>query len=208
MSKKGILIGLAGGTGSGKTSVARAITQTFGTPEVVLIEQDAYYKDLSHLPFDQRVKNNFDHPQSIDFELLYDHIQTLLEGGSVAAPVYNFKTHTRTEETQHLDSHHILVLEGIFALYDEKIRNLMDIKLFVDTEADIRLLRRLTRDMNERGRTLDSVIEQYCMTVRPMHNQFVEPTKIHADIIIPEGGQNKVAIDLLQTKIRSLLSQI
>lgn len=208
MTKKGILIGLAGGTGSGKTSVAREITREFGRPEVVLIEQDSYYADLSNLPVEERAKTNFDHPNSLDFNTMKRHIWDLLNGKSVMIPVYDFKTHTRTRETMLVDSHHIIVLEGIFALYDEDIRNMMDIKIYVDTENDIRLLRRLTRDLKERGRTLESVIDQYLNTVKPMHLQFVEPTKRYADVIIPEGGHNKVAIDLLQTKITSLLSQI
>jgi uridine kinase len=207
MTKKGILIGLAGGTGSGKTSVARAITKKFGKPEVVLLEQDAYYIDLAHLPLAKRIENNFDHPDSIDFELLKQHIKKLLHGEPITVPVYDFKSHSRTAETQKIESHHIIVLEGIFALYDQEIRDMMDIKIYVDTADDIRLLRRLTRDLQERGRTLDSVIQQYLDTVRPMHLQFVEPTKRHADVIIPEGVTNSVAIDLVQTKIQSLLSQ-
>lgn len=205
MSKRGILIGVAGGTGSGKTSIAKAITRAFGRAEVALLEQDAYYRDLAHLPVEERIKNNFDHPDSIDFTLLRTHVREILAGRSVAVPVYDFKTHSRTHETHALESHHIVVLEGIFALYDDEIRSMMDIKVFVDTEADIRLLRRLKRDLRDRGRTLESVIEQYTHTVRPMHVQFVEPTKRHADLIIPEGGHNSVAIDLLRTKIKSLL---
>jgi uridine kinase len=208
MSKKGILIGVAGGTGSGKTSIAKAITKAFGKAEVALIEQDAYYKDLSHLSFEDRVRTNFDHPDSIDFALLKKHVKKLISGDSVSVPVYDFKTHSRTRQTHELESHHIVVLEGIFALYDSDVRAMMDIKIYVDTEDDIRLLRRLTRDLKERGRTLESVIEQYVSTVRPMHIQFVEPTKRHADLIVPEGGNNTVAVDLMRTKIKSVLAAV
>lgn len=208
MKKKGILIGLAGGTGSGKTSVARAITEQFGTPEVVLIEQDSYYADLAHLSLEKRAQTNFDHPNSLDFGLMKSHLDDLLSGKPVMIPSYDFKTHTRSKEYFRVEPHHIIVLEGIFALYDEEIRKMMDIKIYVDAEDDIRLLRRLTRDLKERGRTLESVIDQYCNTVRPMHLQFVEPTKRYADIIIPQGGHNTVAIDILQTKIKSLLNHV
>ena len=177
----------------------------FGREEVLLIEQDSYYKNLSHLTFDERSVRNFDHPESVDFKLLGKHIELLLEGFEVNVPIYDFKTHLRTEETISCKEHHIILLEGILALYDSDLRNLMDIKIYVDTPDDIRVLRRMKRDINKRGRSLESVTEQYYSTVRPMHIQFVEPTKKFADIIVPEGGQNKVAIDILRTKITSIL---
>tara|TARA_B100000029_G_scaffold326621_1_gene319070 strand:- start:18 stop:656 length:639 start_codon:yes stop_codon:yes gene_type:complete len=205
MNKQAILIGIGGGTGSGKTSVAKALTKEFGREEVLLIEQDSYYKNLSHLTFDERSVRNFDHPESVDFKLLGKHIELLLEGFEVHVPIYDFKTHLRTQETISCKEHHIILLEGILALYDSDLRNLMDIKIYVDTPDDIRVLRRMKRDINKRGRSLESVTEQYYSTVRPMHIQFVEPTKKFADIIVPEGGQNKVAIDILRTKITSIL---
>lgn len=207
MQNQRILIGLAGGSGSGKTSVTQAITKKFDARQVVLMEQDAYYKDLSDLPLAERLKTNVDHPDSIDFSLLKKHIQSILKGDPISVPIYDYKTLTRSKDTHQMESHHIVFLEGIFALYDKELRDLMDIKIYVDTADDLRFIRRLTRDIKERGGTLDSVIARYCDTVRPMHLQFIEPTKRYADIIIPDGVQNKVAIDLVQTKIKALLDQ-
>ena len=203
--KKTILIGIAGGTGSGKTSVANAILAEFSSSEVVLIQQDSYYHDLKHLHIDERATVNFDHPDAVDFNEMCENLQSLVDGRTVQIPMYNFNTHTRTDDTLTIGNHHIIVLEGILALFDEKIRNMMDIKLYVDTPDDIRIIRRIKRDINKRGRTFESVIEQYYNTVRPMHQQFVEPSKKYADVIIPEGSHNKVAIDIIRTKIVSIL---
>jgi len=203
--KKTILIGIAGGTGSGKTSVANAILAEFPSSEVALIQQDSYYHNLKHLHFDERATVNFDHPDAVDFNKMGEDLQLLMADETVQIPIYDFNTHTRTDETLTIGNHHIIVLEGILALFDEKIRNMMDIKLYVDTPDDIRIIRRIKRDINKRGRTFESVIEQYYNTVRPMHQQFVEPSKKFANIIIPEGGHNKVAIDIIRTKIVSIL---
>lgn len=203
--KKIILIGIAGGTGSGKTSVANAILAEFSSSEVALIQQDSYYNNLKHLDFDERATVNFDHPDAVDFDKMGNDLQLLMNGEVVKVPIYDFNTHTRTNETVTIGNHHIIVLEGILALFDEKIRTMMDIKLYVDTPDDIRIIRRIKRDIDKRGRTFESVIEQYYKTVRPMHQQFVEPSKKFADIIIPEGSHNKVAIDIIRTKIVSIL---
>lgn len=203
--KKPILIGIAGGTGSGKTSVANAILAEFPSSEVALIQQDSYYHNLKHLHFDERATVNFDHPDAVDFNKMGEDLQLLMADETIKIPIYDFNTHTRTDETLTIGNHHIIVLEGILALFDEKIRNMMDIKLYVDTPDDIRIIRRIKRDINKRGRTFESVIEQYYNTVRPMHQQFVEPSKKFANIIIPEGGHNKVAIDIIRTKIVSIL---
>ena len=203
--KKPILIGIAGGTGSGKTSVANAILAEFPSSEVALIQQDSYYHNLKHLHFDERATVNFDHPDAVDFNKMGEDLQLLMVDETIKIPIYDFNTHTRTDETLTIGNHHIIVLEGILALFDEKIRNMMDIKLYVDTPDDIRIIRRIKRDINKRGRTFESVIEQYYNTVRPMHQQFVEPSKKFANIIIPEGAHNKVAIDIIRTKIVSIL---
>ncbi|MDP6133631.1 MAG: uridine kinase [Candidatus Marinimicrobia bacterium] len=205
MNKYAILIGIAGGTGSGKTSIAKAIASDFGKSEVALIEQDSYYKNLSNLTIEERSLVNFDHPDAIDFTLMRDHLQKLMEGNVVDIPIYDYTTHTREKKSRKVEKHHIIILEGILALFDQKIRNMMDIKIYVETADDIRVIRRIKRDINKRERTFPSVIEQYYKTVRPMHIQFVEPTKKYADIIVPEGGQNKVAVDILRTKIMTLL---
>ena len=203
--KKIILIGIAGGTGSGKTSVANAILDEFSSSEVALIQQDSYYHNLKHLDFDERATVNFDHPDAVDFHKMGEDLQLLMDSEIVNIPVYDFNTHTRTDDTIKIGNHHIIVLEGILALFDEKIRSMMDIKIYVDTPDDIRIIRRIKRDINKRGRTFESVIDQYYNTVRPMHQQFVEPSKKFADIIIPEGSHNKVAIDIIRTKIVSIL---
>ena len=205
MNKKAILIGIAGGTGSGKTSVAKAITQNFDRNDVALIEQDSYYHNQSELPMEIRVKTNYDHPHAMDFALMKEQMADLLNFKQVNVPAYDYNEHTRSNQTHSYHKQHIIVLDGILALYDKGLRNMMDIKLYVDAPDDIRILRRISRDISERGRTMESVIEQYQKTVRPMHLEFVEPTKQFADIIVPEGAHNKVAIDILRTKIREIL---
>lgn len=205
--KNGILIGIAGGSGSGKTLVAETIYSDLGSDRVVILCQDSYYKDLSHLPAEKRRAQNFDHPDAIDSELLVEHAKALIAGKTIEQPIYDFVTHTLTEKTTTIGPHTIIVLEGILIFQNPELRELMDIKVFVDTDPDIRLIRRLKRDILERGRTMESVIDQYENSVRPMHLQFVEPSKRYADIIIPEGGYNRVAVDLLKTKIQALLRE-
>jgi len=200
-----ILIGITGGTGSGKSTVAKAIYDSLSEKNICMIEQDAYYKDQKHLTFEERTKTNYDHPLAFDTELLIEHLKTLLGGQSIEKPVYDFSLHIRKNYTEKVEPKDIIILEGIMILEDEKLRDLMDIKIFVDTDADVRVIRRITRDMKERGRTLDSVINQYLFTVKPAHQQFIEPTKKYADIIIPEGGFNKVAIDIVVAKIKSII---
>ena len=203
-----IIIGIAGGTGSGKTSLAKGILSEYGDGEVAVIEQDSYYNDLSHILYEERVIQNYDHPDSIDIELFESHLQGLLNGESVNVPTYDFSTHVRMDKTIAITPHHVIVVEGILTLHYTQLRDLFAIKIFVDTPADIRFIRRLTRDIHERGRTADSVNKQYLATVRPMHDQFVEPSKYFADLIIPEGGENKVAVDLIRTKINSILKKL
>ena len=200
-----ILIGIAGGTGSGKTSLAKGILSDYGTGEVTVIEQDSYYKDLSHILYEERAARNYDHPDAIDIALFENHLISLLAGDSVQVPVYDFSTHVRMDKHRTITPHHVIVVEGIFVLHYTQLRNLFSLKVFVDTPADIRYIRRLTRDIKERGRTMESVVNQYLKTVRPMHEQFVEPSKYFADIIVPEGGQNKAAVDLIRTKINSII---
>ncbi|MEE9166664.1 MAG: uridine kinase [Candidatus Neomarinimicrobiota bacterium] len=200
-----ILIGIGGGTGAGKTSVAKNIREEVGKGKVVIIQQDAYYRDLAHIPLDERARANFDHPDAVDFDLLRRQMTELLNGNPIEAPIYDFSTHSRREEAGRIKPHPAIVVEGITVLFDGPLRKMMDIRIYVETDDDIRFIRRLTRDIKDRGRTYIDVIRQYLDTVKPMHEQFVEPTKKYADIIIPEGGDNRVAIDLIQTKIRSLL---
>ncbi|WP_066370944.1 uridine kinase [Neobacillus fumarioli] len=207
MMPKPVVIGVAGGSGSGKTSVTKAIYESFKGHSILILEQDFYYRDQSHLPFEERLKTNYDHPLAFDNDLLIEHIKKLLQYQPIEKPVYDYSIHTRSDEVIHVEPKDVIILEGILVLEDERLRNLMDIKLFVDTDADLRIIRRLTRDIKERGRTFESVIDQYTNVVRPMHNQFVEPTKRYADVIIPEGGQNHVAIDLMVTKIQTILEQ-
>jgi uridine kinase len=207
MGVKPIVIGIAGGSGSGKTSVTKAIYEHFKGHSILMLEQDYYYKDQAHLPVEQRLQTNYDHPLAFDNDLLIKHIEQLLAYETIQKPVYDYKLHTRSNEVIEVEPKNVIILEGILVLEDERLRNLMDIKLFVDTDADLRIIRRMLRDINERGRTLESVIEQYVSVVRPMHNQFIEPTKRYADIIIPEGGHNHVAIDLMVTKIQTILEE-
>lgn len=203
---KSIIIGIAGGSGSGKTSAAKALVKDLHLNGAVIIEQDWYYKDLSHLPQEERMKWNFDHPNSVEFDLLIRDLQAMRNGETVDVPQYNYVTHSRTKETLSISPQKVIIVEGIMVLYEPKLRELLNIKIFVDTPADIRFIRRLKRDIYKRGRALDNVIDQYMQTVRPMHETFVEPSKRFADVIIPEGGKNKVAIDLFRTKISSLLN--
>ncbi|GHH97110.1 uridine kinase [Neobacillus kokaensis] len=205
--RKPVVIGVTGGSGSGKTSVTKAIYESFKGHSILVIEQDYYYKDQSHLPFEERLKTNYDHPLAFDNTLLIEHLEKLLRYEPIDKPVYDYTLHTRSDQVIHVVPKEVIILEGILVLEDERLRNLMDIKVFVDTDADIRIIRRMTRDIKERGRSFDSVIDQYTNVVRPMHNQFIEPTKRYADIIIPEGGQNHVAIDLMVTKIQTILEQ-
>jgi uridine kinase len=207
MKRKPVVIGVAGGSGSGKTSVTKSIYESFQGHSILMLEQDFYYKDQSHLPFEERLKTNYDHPLAFDNDLLIEHIGKLLNHEAIEKPVYDYAVHTRSDKVIHVEPQDVIILEGILVLEDERLRELMDIKLFVDTDADIRIIRRMVRDIQERGRTMDSVIDQYIGVVRPMHNQFIEPTKRYADIIIPEGGHNVVAIDLMVTKIQTILEQ-
>ncbi|MFC4022693.1 uridine kinase [Oceanobacillus longus] len=207
MKDKPVVIGVAGGSGSGKTSVTRSICQRFTDKTILVIEQDYYYKDQSHLPLEERLNTNYDHPLAFDNDLLIDHLNQLLDSKPVEKPVYDYKIHTRSNEVIHVEPKEVIIVEGILILEDPRLVELMDIKVFVDTDADLRIIRRLLRDIKERGRNLDSVIDQYINNVRPSHLQFIEPTKRYADIIIPEGGQNHVAIDIMATKIENILSQ-
>lgn len=207
MKKKPVVIGVAGGTGSGKTTVAREIYRNFKEKSILMLEHDAYYKDQSEKTMEERIKTNYDHPLAFDTDLLLEHMKKLLNYESIEKPIYDYANHTRSTESVYVEPKDVIIFEGILILEDVRLRDLMDIKVFVDTDADIRIIRRLVRDIEERGRTLDSVINQYTSVVRPMHLQFIEPTKRYADIIIPEGGQNRVAIDLMVTKIRSILEE-
>ena len=201
-----LIIGISGGTGSGKTTIANRILESVSASEVVFIQQDSYYRNITDLPLDYRHIANFDHPDALDNDLLVNHVRRLKAGEAVDLPLYDFRTHTRMSETRHVEPKPIVIVEGILIFADPRLLEQMDIKVFVDTPDDIRFIRRLRRDLDERGRTVESVIEQYVVTVRPMHMQFVEPSKRHADVIIPEGGHNLVSIDLLSGKIRERLA--
>jgi uridine kinase len=207
MMRKPVVIGVTGGSGSGKTSVTKAIYESLKDHSILVLEQDYYYKDQSELPFEERLKTNYDHPLAFDNDLLIEHIEKLLRYEPIEKPVYDYAIHTRSEKVIPVEPKDVIILEGILVLEDERLRDLMDIKLYVDTDADLRIIRRMTRDISERGRTFDSVVNQYLNVVRPMHNQFIEPTKRYADVIIPEGGQNYVAIDIMVTKIQTILEQ-
>jgi uridine kinase len=207
MKNKIIIIGISGASASGKTLLASTIVSEIGSRQVVVIPEDAYYKPLDHLSLTERAKVNFDHPDSLDHKLLCQHLEQLSVGQAVQLPVYDFSNHTRLKETKPIGQHTIIVLEGILLFVDPKLRQKMDIKIFMDTPLDICLLRRLNRDMMERGRTLESVLKQYENTVRPMYLKFIEPSKCHADIIVPRGGENRIAIDMIKAKIRELLGE-
>jgi uridine kinase len=202
-----VVIGIAGGTGSGKTTVANVILERVGADSIAFLPHDAYYKDLKHLPKSQRDIINFDHPDSLETELLVHHLQVLRKGSKIQIPVYDFTTHSRTDQTEKLDPQPIILVEGILIFAEPSLRECFDVKIFVDTPPDIRFIRRLERDIEERGRSVDSVIQQYQTTVRPMHLEFVEPSKRYADVIIPEGGFNTVAMDMVVARIEELISQ-
>ena len=201
-----LTIGIAGGSGSGKTTVAQEILGRVGPDRIAFLQHDSYYKDLSGLPPTQRADLNFDHPNSLETDLLIEHIRCLQSGQSVQVPIYDFSTHSRTGRTFSVAGHRVIMVEGILIFVEPALRELFDIKVFVDTDADIRFIRRLQRDIAERGRTTESVIKQYQATVRPMHLEFVEPSKRYADIIIPEGGFNTAALDMLAARIQTLLA--
>jgi uridine kinase len=200
-----LIIGIAGGTGSGKTTVANVILERVGAKHIAYLPHDAYYKDLRNLPTAQRALINFDHPNSLDTDLMTEQIQQLKNGHNIELPVYDFKTHSRTSQTIRIQPQQVILVEGILIFMDATLRALFDVKIFVDTDADIRFIRRLQRDIEERGRTTTSVIKQYLETVRPMHLEFVEPSKRYADVIIPEGGLNTVAMDMVVARLEALL---
>jgi uridine kinase len=201
-----MIIGICGGTGSGKTTIARKIVEAVGAGNVILVEQDSYYRNMSDMPLDTREKANFDHPDSIDSELLVNHLRRLKSGLPVEMPVYDFRTHTRSAEVEHIAPKPVVIVEGILIFAEPRILELMDVKVFVDTPDDIRFIRRLQRDIRERGRTMESVIEQYLLTVRPMHFEFIEGSKRHADVIIPEGGDSSVGVEILCGLVREKLN--
>lgn len=200
-----LVIGIAGGSGSGKTTVAQEILQRVGPDRIAYIQHDSYYKELSGLPPAQRAEVNFDHPNSLETELLISHIEKLKSGQAIEVPIYDFSTDSRTDKTFTVNPRRVIIVEGILIFGDPALRALFDVKIFVDTDPDVRLIRRLQRDISERGRTTESVIEQYQSTVRPMHLEFVEPSKRYADVIIPEGGFNRAAMDMVVARIESLL---
>lgn len=203
---KPIIIGIAGGTASGKTSIAQNVYDNFkGSHTTAIIKYDDYYKDQSNISFEERAKNNYDHPLAFDTDLLVEDLSKLKNGEAINKPLYDFSLHNRSQETETINPRDVFVLEGLFVLYDKRIRDLCDILVYVDTDSDIRFIRRLKRDVSERGRSIDSVINQYLTTVKPMHDQFIEPSKKFANIIIPNGSENTVAIDLLITKISSII---
>jgi uridine kinase len=202
-----MIIGICGGTGSGKTTIARKIVETVGAKNVILVEQDSYYRNLADMPLDARRQTNFDHPDSIDSELLMNHIKRLKGGLPIDMPVYDFKTHTRSPEFRRINPQKVVIVEGILIFSEARILDLLDVRVFVDTPDDIRFIRRLQRDISERGRTAESVIAQYYATVRPMHHEFVEPSKRHADLIIPERANTGVSIEFLCSLVREKLKQ-
>ena len=202
-----IIIGVAGGTGSGKTTVTETILERVGEERIAFIPHDAYYRDLTHLTPDLRKKVNFDHPDSLETDLLVEHLKLWRGGQAIEVPIYDFTTHTRTKETRRVEPQRVAIVEGILVFAEPKLREMFDVKLYVDTDADIRFIRRLRRDIEERGRTTESVVEQYLTTVRPMHLEFVEPSKRYADVIIPEGGFNEVAIEMVAARLRGMLSE-
>ena len=202
-----MIIGICGGTGSGKTTIARSIVETVGPDQVVLVEQDSYYRNFGDLPLDERHQANFDHPDSIDSEMLVNHLIRLKQGLTVEMPVYDMKTHTRTDEIEHIEPRPIVVLEGILIFSEPRVLDLIDIRIFVDTPDDVRLMRRMRRDIEERGRTWQMTLDQYERTIRPMHFEFVEPSKRHAHIIIPEGSNSGITVEFLCGMIREKIKE-
>lgn len=202
-----IIIGIAGGTGSGKSTVVKKILESINPEDVALLPQDSYYKDSSHVPDDQKQNINFDHPNAFDWELLSKHISMLKEGKSIEQPTYSYLTCSRLPETIHTEPKEIILIEGILALSDKKLRNLMDLKIFVDADPDERLIRVINRDVLERGRTAQAVMDRYVKVLKPMHQEFIEPCKQYADLIIPQGGHNKKAIEILQMYIQKILGK-
>lgn len=200
-----LIIGIAGGTGSGKTTVVRKMIESLPIGEVVLLPQDSYYKDSSHVPVEERQNINFDHPDAFEWSLLSKHVMMLKEGKSIEQPTYSYLTCTRQEETIHIEPKNVVIIEGILALCDKRLRNMMDLKIFVDADPDERLIRVIQRDVIERGRTAEAVMERYTRVLKPMHLQFIEPCKRYADLIVPEGGSNQVAIDILTMYINKHL---
>ncbi|MEP0005519.1 MAG: uridine kinase [Balneola sp.] len=203
---KPLIIGVAGGSGSGKTTVVSTISKTLGANKHLLLQHDSYYRDLKHLPFEERIKHNFDHPASLETELLIRHINALSEGYPIEVPQYDFANHIRKEQTTAVTPKEVILVDGILIFSEPELLELMDVKIFVDTDDDIRLLRRLKRDISERGRSVENVMEQYQKFVRPMHLEFVQPSKRYADVIIPRGGKNKVALDMVLALINEKLS--
>jgi len=202
-----LIVGIAGGTGSGKTTIARKVAAALPPDRVAILEFDSYYRDRPELSYEERSQLNFDHPDSLDTELLVEHLKALRAGKGVAVPAYDFRTHRRLSERREVQPARIVIVEGILVFVDERLRAQLDIKLFVDTDTDIRVFRRIRRDIEQRGRTFDSVRDQYYRTVRPMHTQFVEPSKKAADLVIPEGGNNAVALDLVVAKLKLVLAE-
>ena len=202
-----IVIGIAGGSGSGKTTVQRKIIQAFGHDQIALLDHDSYYVDLSHRPAEERARFNFDHPNALETDLMVAHLDRLLAGEAIEKPTYDFTSHSRRDETETVYPHPVVIVEGILVLGEPALRERMDIKLFVDAPDDVRLIRRIQRDLHERGRDIESVIQQYKRTVRPMHLEFVEPSKREADVIIPHGGHNRVALDMVLAHVQTLLHQ-
>lgn len=202
-----MIIGICGGTGSGKTTVAKKIIEKVGADKVAFLQQDSYYRNLGDMPLELRHKVNFDHPDAFDTDLLLNHLEALRENESIEQPVYDYATHSRKTEVIHIEPRPVILVEGILLFVSPQLRSLMNMKIFVDTDADLRFIRRLDRDVHERGRTVKSIISQYVNTVRPMHLQFIEPSKRYADVIIPEGGSNEVGIDLITEKINAILAR-
>lgn len=207
LPRRPYVVGIAGGSGSGKTTIARALAEALGSESCALIEQDCYYRDLAHLPFEERVAVNFDHPDSIELPLLVEHVDALCAGTAIDKPRYDFENHVRDAASERTEPRPIVLVEGILVLVDSALRERMDLKLFVDTAADLRVMRRIRRDIEQRGRTFDQIRRQYYATVRPMHLAFVEPSKEHADVIIPEGGHNRVALELILGRIREFIRE-